>query len=62
TNANLNIREQPSLNAKILRVAPKGSNVDVICQTTGDTVDGKNIWDKLEDGTFCFDAYVDGAA
>ncbi|CAG8826320.1 33290_t:CDS:2, partial [Racocetra persica] len=62
TNADLNIRGQPSLNAKILRVAHKGSNVDVICQTTGDTVDGKNTWDKLADGTYCFDAYVNGAA
>ncbi|RIB25611.1 Glycoside Hydrolase Family 24 protein [Gigaspora rosea] len=61
TNDNLNIREQPSLNAKVLRVAPKGSNVDIVCQTTGDPVDGKNIWDKLADGSFCFDAFVDGA-
>ncbi|CAG8617280.1 4844_t:CDS:2, partial [Gigaspora rosea] len=61
TNANLNIREQPSLKAKVIRVAPKGSNLNIICQTTGDTVDGKNTWDKLADGTYCFDAYVDGA-
>ncbi|CAG8729508.1 14985_t:CDS:1, partial [Cetraspora pellucida] len=62
TNADLNIRENPSVNAKIFHVAPKGSNVDVICQITGDTVDGKNTWDKLADGTYCFDAYVNGAA
>ncbi|RIB25612.1 Glycoside Hydrolase Family 24 protein, partial [Gigaspora rosea] len=43
------------------RVAPKGSNVDIVCQTTGDPVAGKNIWDKLADGSFCFDAFVDGA-
>ncbi|CAG8559798.1 9967_t:CDS:2 [Dentiscutata heterogama] len=58
TNAELNIREQPSTNAKIIRVAPKGSNVNVICQTTGDTVNGKNTWDKLADGSYCFDGYV----
>ncbi|CAG8669266.1 23144_t:CDS:2 [Dentiscutata erythropus] len=61
TNADLNIREQPSIKAKIIRVAQKGSNVDVTCQTTGDTVNGKNIWDKLADGSYCFDGYVDGA-
>ncbi|CAG8547658.1 1245_t:CDS:2 [Gigaspora rosea] len=61
TNDDVNIREQPSLNAKVLRVAPKGSNVDIVCQTTGDPVAGKNIWDKLADGSFCFDAFVDGA-
>ncbi|CAG8491334.1 20992_t:CDS:2 [Gigaspora margarita] len=59
TNDDLKIREQPSLNAKVLRVAPKGSNVDIVCQTIGDPVDGKNIWDKLADGSFCFDAFVD---
>ncbi|CAG8715812.1 3364_t:CDS:2 [Cetraspora pellucida] len=62
TNANLNIHEKPSVNSKILHVAPKGSNVDVICQIIGDTIDGKNTWNKLADGTYCLNAYVNGAA
>ncbi|CAG8695611.1 12419_t:CDS:2, partial [Cetraspora pellucida] len=61
TNADLNIHDKPSTKAKILRVAPKGSNIDIVCQTTGNTVNGKNIWDKLSDGSFCFDSYVDNA-
>ncbi|CAG8443880.1 11425_t:CDS:2 [Scutellospora calospora] len=61
TNANLNIRASPSTKAKIVRVVTKGSNVDITCQTTGDTVDGKNTWDKLSDGTYCFDSYINNA-
>jgi uncharacterized protein YraI len=54
----VNVRSKPSIKAKIVRLAKAGSYVDVTCQTTGDTVGGKNIWDKLSDGNYVFDQYI----
>ncbi|CAH1766962.1 9750_t:CDS:2, partial [Entrophospora sp. SA101] len=56
--ANLTVRTAPSLSAKKVRTVPIGSHVDIVCQTTGDTVQGINIWDKLIDGNFVSDVFV----
>lgn len=55
---NLIVRTAPSLSAKKVRTVPTGSNVNIVCQTTGDTVKGINIWDKLIDGNFVSDVFV----
>jgi hypothetical protein len=50
----------PSLIAsRTPNVYPKGSTVNVVCQDTGVTLYGTNIWDKTAEGYWVNDRYVD---
>jgi uncharacterized protein YraI len=53
-----NVRTGPSLAATILRLAPNGESLRIVCQTTGDTAFNTNVWNKLENGTFVHDSAV----
>jgi hypothetical protein len=54
----------PSLSASIVSIKNDGDEVDIVCQTTGDNVYGKDntsspVWDKLSDGSYASDYYID---
>jgi hypothetical protein len=54
----------PSLSAPTVSIKNDGDEVDIVCQTTGDTVYGKDgsssaVWDKLSDGSYASDYYID---
>ena len=51
-------RLQPSVSSKPMNVLAEGQSVSIQCQTTGDFVNGSNIWDLLDDGNFVSDYYV----
>lgn len=60
----LRTRKSPNLSAEVAGVKNDGDVVDIVCQTTGDRVYGKDgssstVWDKLFDGSFVSDYYVD---
>jgi hypothetical protein len=53
-----NIRSAPSLSAAIVRTAPNGAVLQLVCQTTGDVAFGTNIWNRLANNTFVHDSAV----
>ena len=53
-----NIRSAPALSATIVRTAPNGEVLQLVCQTTGDFAYGINIWNRLADNTFVHDSAV----
>jgi len=55
----LNVRAKPSLSANVIGSVPTSTSVEIDCQTTGDTVDGTNIWDYLSAyGGYVSDAHL----
>ncbi|WP_329270947.1 SH3 domain-containing protein [Streptomyces sp. NBC_01451] len=65
-NGGLRLRSAPNRGSAIIRVAPKGSIVNIFCKTGGENVDGNSLWYLLTDGTWAWGAarYIDniGAA
>lgn len=60
----LRLHTSPSVNAPVLGTRNDGDEVDLVCQTTGDVVtgldgSGSNVWDKLADGSYASDFYID---
>ena len=59
----LNARTAPSLEAPVVGAVLEGSVVEVVCQARGDTVSNgrarSNVWNRLSDGTWVSDFYVD---
>ncbi len=60
----LRLHTSPSVDAPVLGTRNDGDEVDVVCQTTGDVVTGlngssSNVWDKLADGSYASDYYID---
>ncbi len=53
----VNVRKGPSLTAPVLTVLPNGSAVEISCQTTGDSVHGSAIWDRVAGG-YVADYYI----
>jgi hypothetical protein len=51
-NNYVNVRDSPSLSGNKLRQIPRGQNVQISCATTGDTVNGNNVWYQTPDGGF----------
>jgi hypothetical protein len=55
----------PTLGSGHTRIVADGAQVDLVCQTTGDSVfDGVNtstIWDKTANGDYASDLYIDTA-
>ncbi|HET6585755.1 MAG TPA: SH3 domain-containing protein [Nannocystaceae bacterium] len=55
----LNVRDAPSTSGERIDWLADGSKVTIVCQTTGDAIDGNTVWDKLLDPDgFVTDAYV----
>lgn len=53
----LNVRKSPSATSSVVTVIPEGKTVNVSCQTTGTTVAGTNVWNRLD----AFGGYVSDA-
>lgn len=63
-NGTVNIRSGPQLSASVVRSAPSGQVVTLVCYVNGDSVTGpwnntSTVWDRLPDGSYVSDAYVD---
>lgn len=54
----LNARSAPNTGSSIIRKIPEGGAIDISCQTTGETIRGSAIWDKLSDGSYISDFYT----
>jgi hypothetical protein len=57
TASALRIRSAPNTSSAILGFYPSGSTITIICQTTGEVVEGNSIWDKTDRG-FVSDRFV----
>lgn len=53
----LRVRAGPNTTSKVVRTLPKRTRIRVVCDTTGEDVDGNATWDKIEDG-FVADRFV----
>lgn len=58
SSSSLNGRSAPTTSAAAVASYPSGATVTVICQTPGTTVNRTAVWDKLSDGNYVSDAYV----
>jgi hypothetical protein len=62
----LTLRDAPTRGSAVIRVEPYGSIVHIFCKTSGQRVEGNNLWYLLTDGTWAWGAayYIDniGAA
>jgi hypothetical protein len=54
----VNERTTPSTSAPIAATDNEGAALSILCQTTGDTVAGDPVWDKLADGNYVSDLYT----
>ncbi|MFI1800731.1 SH3 domain-containing protein [Streptomyces sp. NPDC020379] len=58
----VNVRRGPNTGSQIVRVLPEDSEVQIRCQTRGETVTGpygtSDIWDSIAPGQYVSDAYV----
>lgn len=54
----LNARSGPSASSRTVRTYATGSTVTAVCQTPGSKVGTTSVWDKLSDGTYVTDYYV----
>ena len=54
----LNARRGPSTANSVAKTYPTGATLQVICQTPGPKVGSTSVWDKLTDGTYVSDLYV----
>ncbi|MHB1593288.1 MAG: glycoside hydrolase domain-containing protein [Streptosporangiaceae bacterium] len=52
-------RTGPSPSYPLVRVYPEGSSVAVVCQTPGAAVRATSVWDKLNNGSYVTDYYLD---
>jgi hypothetical protein len=59
----LNVRSAPSLDSNVVGAVLEGSTLQIECQARGDTVSNgharSNVWNRLSDGTWVSDFYVD---
>ena len=53
-----NARTAPSRTSTAAGVLANGTSLSVICQTPGTTVNGTKVWNKLSNGTYVNDHYV----
>ena len=44
----LNVRATPTTSGALLRTIPEGGDVPVVCQNSGDAVNGDPVWDQLD--------------
>lgn len=52
----LRLRDAPTRDSRVIRVAPFGEVVSISCKTPGETVDGNPLWYLLADGTWAWGA------
>ncbi|KAJ2709537.1 hypothetical protein H4R19_004200 [Coemansia spiralis] len=57
-SASLNCRKQPTTKSEIVKTYQLGDDIEIVCQTKGQTIYGTNIWDATPDGCFVLDYYV----
>jgi SH3 domain-containing protein len=57
TASSLRIRREPSTSAPVLGSYPRGTRIEVLCQTGGEAVDGNPMWNKTDRG-YVADRYV----
>ncbi|WP_285660997.1 peptidoglycan DD-metalloendopeptidase family protein [Actinorhabdospora filicis] len=63
-NGSVNIRSGPSSTATVVRSVASGTTVNLVCYVNGDTMTGpwnntSKAWDRLDDGNYVSDAWVD---
>jgi hypothetical protein len=44
----LRVHPSPSASAAVIRTLPNHTWIDIVCQTTGDSVQGSSIWDQID--------------
>lgn len=54
----VNCRSGPGTSYSVKKTYPKGKDVTISCQTTGESISGNNIWDKTSDNCYVADHYV----
>jgi hypothetical protein len=57
TASALRIRQAPNTSAPIVGRYPRGTRITIECQTTGEEIDGNNLWDRTDQG-FVSDRFV----
>ncbi|KAJ2780598.1 hypothetical protein H4R18_003354 [Coemansia javaensis] len=57
-SASLNCRKQPTTKSDKVKMYILGDDIEIVCQTEGETVFGTNIWDATQDGCFVLDYYL----
>ena len=51
-------RAEPNTDLPEVSTLPDGSSLDIICQATGQAIDGDYVWDKLRDNRYVSDLYT----
>ncbi|MFE0523351.1 MULTISPECIES: SH3 domain-containing protein [unclassified Streptomyces] len=61
TASELFLRSAPNRGSQVIRVAHRGERVSIFCKTTGQNIQGNNLWYLLTDGTWAWGAarYID---
>lgn len=54
----LNARKGPSTSHPKVNTLPSGSSLHIVCQVAGERVEGTPVWNRLVDGSYVTDAYV----
>jgi uncharacterized protein YraI len=54
----LNVRAGASTSRSVLDRIPDGSQITIECQTTGASINGTSLWDRIAPGRFVTDAFV----
>ncbi|GJN69427.1 CHAP domain-containing protein [Purpureocillium lilacinum] len=58
TGSTVNCRAGPDTSSAVKKTYTKGTDVKIVCQTEGPTIEGNSIWDKTSDGCYVADFYV----
>jgi uncharacterized protein YraI len=58
STATIRARSGPGTSYPVIKVYPAGAGMTVVCQAPGSTVGTTKVWDKLGDGTYVPDYYV----
>jgi hypothetical protein len=62
TGGCLAVRTGPATGSQQTRCLPDGTSVNIVCQTSGDSVNGNwgrtNVWDRFSDGGYASDGFI----
>lgn len=58
-NTEVNERQRPNVNSRILKYYPVGSTLHIVDEVLGDPYDGDDVWYKLANGAFVWAGAVD---
>ena len=56
----LRLRQQPSSGSPTVRQTKTGDQVQVVCQVTGESVEGNSIWFRTDEGLYGWSGGIDG--